>query len=83
MVKTSFSKSSLKEVNFSRANVSESTFDDSDLSGAIFNQTNLSGANLINARNYSIEPELNNLKKASFSINGIHGLLEKYQIKIV
>jgi uncharacterized protein YjbI with pentapeptide repeats len=83
MIKTKFNQSSLKEVNFSRTILSESVFNDTDLSGAVFNQTNLSAANLINARNYSIEPELNNIKKAYFSISGIHGLLDKYQIKIV
>jgi fluoroquinolone resistance protein len=83
MTKTKFNRSSLKEVNFSRTNISESVFNDVDLSGAVFNQTNLSGANLINARNYSIEPELNIIKKASFSMDGIRGLLDKYQINIV
>ncbi len=83
MVKTRFSRTSLKEVNFSRAILTGSVFDDTDLSGAVFNQTELGGCNFINACNYSIEPELNKVRKASFAMDGLHGLLEKYQINIV
>jgi len=83
MVKTTFKRTSLKEVNFTRANLSGSVFSDTDLMGAVFNQTDLSAANLADAYNYSIEPELNKLKKAVFSTSGLYGLLEKYDIKIV
>lgn len=83
MPKTRFVKSSLKEVSFSQANISGSVFDDCDLNGAIFNRTDLSGANFITAYNYDIDPEINLVKKASFSAQGIHGLLSKYQIRIV
>jgi hypothetical protein len=34
------------------------------------------------AVNYSIDPEINKLAKAKFSLNGIKGLLEKYNIDI-
>jgi fluoroquinolone resistance protein len=42
-----------------------------------------SNANFITAYNYDIDPEINLVKKASFSAQGIHGLLSKYQLKIV
>jgi len=32
--------------------------------------------------NYSIDPELNKIKKARFSTQGIAGLLDKYDIEI-
>jgi len=83
MVKTSFIQSSLKEVNFTQANLSGSIFDQSDLLGTIFSGTDLTAVNFITAFNYIIDPELNNIKKASFSTDGIAGLLMKYQIKIV
>lgn len=82
MLKTTFIKSSLKEVNFTQANLSGSVFHDSDLLGAVFNETDLSSANFESAYNYSIDPELNNIRKASFTLTGIPGLLDKYQIRI-
>jgi fluoroquinolone resistance protein len=83
MPKTRFSKSSLKEVSFIQAGLSDCLFDHADLSGAIFNGTDLTGANFITALNYGMDPELNILKKASFSLDGLPGLLLKHKIKIV
>jgi uncharacterized protein YjbI with pentapeptide repeats len=82
MVKTKFSKSSLKEANFTQTNLAGSVFEQSDLAGTIFNQTDLSSVNFTSAYNYSIDPELNNVSKASFSLDGVSGLLDKYGIKI-
>ncbi len=83
MLKTRFIRSSLKEVNFTQSNLSGSVFDHTDLSGAIFNGTDLSSANLVTAYSYNIDPELNNLRKASFALQGLSGLLDKYGIRIV
>ena len=83
MVKTRFVKTSLKEVNFSQTNLSGSVFQETDMTGAIFSQTDLTSANLANAVNYTMDPELNIIKKASFSAHGLPGLLVKYNIKIV
>jgi fluoroquinolone resistance protein len=83
MTNTHFVRSLLKEATFSQANISGSLFDDCNLSGAIFNRTDLSGANLVTAFNYNIDPEINNIKKASFSASGLPGLLSKYDLKIL
>jgi fluoroquinolone resistance protein len=83
MPKTRFAKTSLKEVSFIQANLTGSVFDDTDLDGAIFNGTDLASADLVTAYNFTIDPELNNIRKASFASAGLHGLLAKYQIKIV
>jgi len=83
MLKTRFSKSTLKEVTFTQANLAGSVFDDCDLNGAIFNRTDINSVNFITAYNYDIDPEINIVKKAAFSVQGIHGLLSKYQLKIV
>jgi len=82
MVKTSFIKTSLKEVTFSQANLSGAVFDQCDLADAVFNRTDLAAANFVTAYNYIIDPELNNVKRAIFSANGILGLLDKYDIRI-
>jgi fluoroquinolone resistance protein len=83
MLKTQFHKSSLKEVTFSQANLTGSSFDGTNLEGAIFNRTDLTAVNFVNAYNYNIEPELNTVKNAIFSSQGLAGLLGSYQIKIV
>ena len=82
MPKTYFIKSSLKEVNFTRTNLSGSVFNETDLADTLFNGTDLTAANFLTAFNYMIDPELNNLKKACFSLHGLPGLLTRHQLKI-
>jgi fluoroquinolone resistance protein len=82
MPKTKFKNCSLKEVVFANANLANSVFDNSDLSNAVFNGTQLKEADFRTALNYFIDPEINQLKKARFSLSGISGLLEKYEIII-
>jgi fluoroquinolone resistance protein len=83
MPKTKFTGSSLKETTFSGAILTGSSFDESDLLGAVFNHTDLTEVNFVSAFNYNIDPELNTIKKAVFSSQGLAALLSKYQIKIV
>lgn len=83
MVKTRFIKSALKEVTFADAVLIGSIFSECDLTNAVFNRTDLSGVNFSTAFNFDIDPELNNLKKAIFSSQGLEGLLLKHQLKVV
>jgi len=83
MPKTTFMKSSLKETSFMQAILTGSKFEQCDLLGAIFNRTDLSSVNFVTALNYTIDPEVNTLKKAVFSAEGLAGLLAKHQLKIV
>ena len=83
MLNTQFIRTSLKETTFSLANIAGSVFDQCDLSGTVFNRTDLGGVNFATSFNYTIDPELNNIRKAIFSADGIPGLLTKYQVKIV
>jgi fluoroquinolone resistance protein len=69
-------------VDFTDADISQCVFDNCDLLGSIFKNTNLEKADLITASNYSIDPELNRLKKAKFSQPAVVGLLDKYDIII-
>jgi len=82
MTKTKFIHSSLKQVVFSQANLANSVFDHTDLADAVFNGTELKEADFRTADNYVIDPELNNIKKAKFSLHGVVGLLTKYGIRI-
>lgn len=83
MPKTRFANSSLKEVSFIACNLSNSVFENCNLDNAIFNETQLKEVNFLTAYNYKIDPEFNPMKKARFSNEGISGLLDKYDIKIL
>jgi len=79
---TRFKNCSLREVDFTECNLTGSVFDNCDLALAKFERTILEKADLRSSYNYSINPEVNKLKKARFSMNGIAGLLDKYGIEI-
>lgn len=83
MPKTKFNSSSLKEVTFIGTDLTGSSFENCNLERAIFNDSILNGSDFTTAFNYTIDPEFNPMKKAKFSNQGIVGLLEKYDIKIV
>lgn len=82
MPKTSFIKSSMKNANFTEADLTKSIFSDSDLLNCIFDHTTLKEADFVTAQNYNIDPDLNIIKKAKFSVHGLAGLLVKYDIVI-
>lgn len=83
MPKTKFTTCSMKEVNFVGTNLTNSVFENCNLDNAVFNDTQLAGVDFTTAYNYKIDPEFNPMKKAKFSSQGISGLLDKYDIKIV
>jgi len=82
MPKTKFNSCSMKEVTFIGTNLSNSVFDNCNLDHAVFNDTELKEVNFLTAYNYKIDPEFNPMRKAKFSMQGIPGLLDKYDIKI-
>ena len=49
----------------------------------MFDQTILIKADLSSAKNFNIDPEMNRIKGAKFSKEGLAGLLKKYDIKVV
>lgn len=79
---TRFKNSNLSEVDFTEANLTSAVFDICELHAAKFENTILEKADLRTARNYSIDPIVNKIKKAKFSVHGIVGLLDKYDIEI-
>jgi fluoroquinolone resistance protein len=80
--KTIFSNSKIIEADFTGTDLSNSSFINCDLQRAIFNNTNLEGADFRTSFNYSIDPDMNRIKKAKFSLSGLAGLLDKYDIVI-
>lgn len=79
---TKFINCTLQEVDFCNTDLSNSILHNCDLTRATFLNTILEKADLRTAYNFSIDPELNRIKKARFSTNGISGLLDKYDIEI-
>ena len=70
------------DVDFREADLREADFGGTDLSESLFSQTDLTKADLSRARNYSISPEENTLKRARFSLPEAMSLLYKLDIKL-
>ena len=80
--KTLFNNSKLQEVDFTGCDLNSSVFNNCDLTRTTFENTVLEKADFRTSFNYSIDPEINRIKKAKFALVGIAGLLEKYDIEI-
>lgn len=80
--KTQFDNCILKSVDFTGCDLTDAKLPASDLAGAHFENTILEKADLRTAFNYSIDPDINRIRKARFSQSGLHGLLEKYGIEV-
>ncbi|MEJ0030526.1 MAG: pentapeptide repeat-containing protein [Bacteroidota bacterium] len=80
--KSSFTGTQFHHCDFVQCDLSETNFHNCDLKDAMFENTNLQKADLRTAINYSINPEINQIKKAKFSLSGLRGLLEKYDISV-
>ncbi len=82
IAKTIFDNCTLQDVDFTASDLAGAVFNNCDLLNAKFENTVLEKSDFRTAYNYSINPELNKIKKAIFSLAGIRGLLEKYNIII-
>lgn len=80
--KTVFRNTKLEEVDFTETDLSGAVFDNCDLLQVNFDHANLEKADLRSAYNYTIDPQSNRIKKAKFSLAGIAGLLQQYDIDI-
>ena len=77
-----FKNNDFSETDFTEADLSETVFENCDFNGARFDHTNLEKADFTSAYNYSIDPEMNRVKKARFSSRGVAGLLDKYDLVV-
>lgn len=82
MNKSSFKNCRLHGVNFSQADLSKSTMVQCDLLEAVFANTNLNGLDFTTNRSFTIDPQLNQVKKTRFSSAMLAGLLSKFDIII-
>ncbi len=79
---TVFRNCQLHEADFTEADLGAAVFDRCDLSLAVFDHCMLEKADFRGSYNFSIDPETNRLAKARFSVDGLPGLLHKYQLRI-
>jgi fluoroquinolone resistance protein len=87
---SSFERLKLQRIKFMDCHMHELVFSGTDLTGAEFSHSDLQGtrfeqcvlekADFSSALQYSIDPENNRIKKARFSLTGLTGLLDKYDI---
>lgn len=82
MKQTLFKDSNLHECDFTETDLSSAVFDHANLELATFNHTLLEKADFRTAYNFSIDPQLNRLTKARFSLAGLTGLLRNYNLEI-
>lgn len=80
--KTPFVHCTIHEADFTDCDLTQSSFDHCDLTNTKFENTNLEKADFRSAMNYTIDPDLNKIKKAQFSLPAVVGLLQKYDIVI-
>lgn len=82
MKKTVFRNCQMHEIDFTDANLSAAIFDNCDLLLAAFDHTNLEKTDFRTSFNFSIDPDINRMKKAKFTLSGLPGLLNKFDIDI-
>jgi uncharacterized protein YjbI with pentapeptide repeats len=80
--KVLFKVCSLCDVDFTEADLSNAVLTQCNLKGAKFENTILERADLSSSYNYSIDPQLNRIKRAKFSYPGVIGLLDKFDIDL-
>jgi uncharacterized protein YjbI with pentapeptide repeats len=79
---SSFIDCQLQGIDFTEANLKNVALKNCDLLNAIFENTTLEKADFTHSINYSINPEVNKIKGAKFSLPEVIGLLDKYKIQI-
>lgn len=75
-----FKNCDLQEADFTETYLYNASFLNCNLHRTTFDHTNLEKADFSSSSHYSIDPETNRIKEARFSLNGLPGLLEKYNI---
>lgn len=80
--KTVFRNCLIHEADFGECDLTGSVFDDCDLNMSRFEHSNLEKVDFSAAFNYQIDPNINRMKKAKFSLSQLPGLLQAFDIEI-
>jgi uncharacterized protein YjbI with pentapeptide repeats len=79
---TMFNNCSMVAVDLMSADLTGAELQGCDLHKAVFKNTIANKTNFTTATNYSIDPKQNKIKHATFSRDGIKGLLQHHQLNI-
>lgn len=82
MKKMQFINCSMIAVDFMASDLTEVLFDNCNLRRAVFIDTIANKADFSTSYDYAFDPEKNKIKKAIFSVDGLKGLLQKYDIVV-
>ncbi len=77
-----FNNCSMVAVDFMKTDLTEAVFTDCNLHQSVFIDTIANKTDFTTSYNFTIDPERNKLKKAKFSLEGLKGLLTKYDIVV-
>ncbi|REA56974.1 pentapeptide repeat-containing protein [Dyadobacter luteus] len=80
--KSIFSNCRIQGADFTQADLSKSKFHNCDFSEAVFSNTNVSGVDFTTSKYFTIDPTINNVKKAKFLSSDLAGLLTRFDIII-
>lgn len=80
--KMKFINCSMIAADFMSSDLTEVLFDNCNLRRAVFIDTIANKADFSTSYDYAFDPEKNKIKKAIFSMEGLKGLLEKYDIVV-
>ena len=83
MNKSVFKNCKMHSVNFTQADLSKTALINCDLYETLFAGTNMSSMDFTTCKNFLIDPEMNNIKKAKFLSQDLHALLYRHDIVIV
>ncbi|HTF20170.1 MAG TPA: pentapeptide repeat-containing protein [Chryseolinea sp.] len=80
--KTIIRDCSLKSVDFTECDLSGSTISRCNLADATIENANLEKVDFRGSVNYRIDPTMNRMKKSKYSLDGLPGLLARYDIVV-
>jgi fluoroquinolone resistance protein len=72
----------MEAVDFTETDLMGSIFENCQLQQAVFDRTNLEGCDFRASYQYNIDPQINKVKKARFSLDGVGGLLKVFGVLI-
>ncbi|HAP43318.1 MAG: hypothetical protein A2087_03575 [Spirochaetes bacterium GWD1_61_31] len=82
MKKSKFTACQIDECYFQNSYLPEADFTASSFRNTLFSQADLQKANFRRASGYSIDPRLNNIRRAVFSVPAVLGLIDCFDIVI-
>ncbi|MDA3940089.1 MAG: pentapeptide repeat-containing protein [Spirochaetia bacterium] len=82
MKSSKFTKCEIIESYFQDTFLEGATFEGSNFKGTLFHNTNLEKASFCNASGYNIDPTVNRIRKAKFTVPDVLNLLNTFNIEI-